>query len=263
MLRRVLILGCFCSALAACGDSGNSQSGSTDNGIDTSTITDTNVNNGVNGSSINTAPVATAISIVDNNGGEVQAGDILTGRYTYNDAEGDLEGESLYQWLRVEVEAGSNTTQARLVARPIPGANQRTYRVSADDVGYRLEFEVTPVAQTGMQQGQATTANPSGDSDSGSPGITQIVELAPPLNSAPIVTSTPATTPSQPPAVTPAVTPSPVPTAVPTPILPPTIVPPVVPTPVPVVTPTSTAAPTPTPTPVSYTHLTLPTICSV
>jgi len=66
-------------------------------------------------------------------------GDVLTGHYTYSDPEGDLEGQSLYQWYR-------ETT-------PIQGATNLTYTVTSNDVGHTLYFQVTPVALTGISPG--------------------------------------------------------------------------------------------------------------
>jgi len=83
----------------------------------------------------NTAPTATNVSI----SGTPQFGQVLTGNYTYNDADGDLEGATTFRWLR-------NGTA-------IPGATAQQYTVVAADVEKSLRFEVTPVATTGVTQG--------------------------------------------------------------------------------------------------------------
>lgn len=113
----------------------------------------------------NAAPTARNISISDNNGGTVQVGDVLTGNYTYSDADGDAEGASTYRWLR------STTTAARVAAaatsfEAIPGATGRTYTVTENDIGKELKFEVTPVAVTGNTNGTPTADNPDGASSS-------------------------------------------------------------------------------------------------
>ncbi|NIA28972.1 MAG: hypothetical protein GWP06_03555, partial [Actinobacteria bacterium] len=49
--------------------------------------------------SANTAPTATDVNIT----GTAEVGQVLTGNYTYNDADGDLEGTSTFRWLRDDV----------------------------------------------------------------------------------------------------------------------------------------------------------------
>jgi hypothetical protein len=84
---------------------------------------------------VNTAPTATSLSI----SGTPEYGQILTGLYTYTDADGDTEGTSTYRWLRDAVAIG--------------GATSNTYTTTQDDVGTTLTFEVTPVASTGITTG--------------------------------------------------------------------------------------------------------------
>ena len=85
----------------------------------------------------NTAPTATSVSI----SGTPQVGRVLTGNYTYSDAQGDPEGASTYRWLRD--------------GAPIIGATTRTYTLVAADQGALIRFEVTPVASTGASPGSA------------------------------------------------------------------------------------------------------------
>jgi len=85
----------------------------------------------------NTAPTAGAVSIT----GVTEVGQILSGVYTYGDADGDIEGASIYRWLR------NNST--------IPGATSQQYTLVADDEGRRIRFEVRPVALTGASPGTA------------------------------------------------------------------------------------------------------------
>lgn len=90
----------------------------------------------------NTAPTASGVSI----SGTPAVGEVLTGNYTYNDDQGDLEGASTYRWLR-------NGTA-------IAGATARTYTTVSADQGTVLVFEVTPVAVTGVATGTpAQSAN--------------------------------------------------------------------------------------------------------
>lgn len=86
----------------------------------------------------NSAPAATNVTI----SGTPQVGQVLTGTYTYTDAEGDPEGSSTYRWLRD--------------GAPISGASTRSYTLVAADQGRLIRFEVTPVAATGASPGAPT-----------------------------------------------------------------------------------------------------------
>ena len=87
----------------------------------------------------NVAPVASAVSI----SGTAQFNQLLTGNYTYSDANGDAQGASTFRWLR------NGTT--------VVGTNQ-TYTTVSADVGQTLTFEVTPVALTGVSPGAPVTS---------------------------------------------------------------------------------------------------------
>lgn len=78
------------------------------------------------------APSATDVAIE----GLPYLGETLNGTYTYSDADGDLEGETSFRWLR----DGS----------PINGATDMTYKLSGNDMETAITFEVTPVALTGL-----------------------------------------------------------------------------------------------------------------
>jgi len=92
----------------------------------------------------NSAPVANNVSISDANGGSIDVNDVLTGTYTYNDADGDAEGVSTYQWY--------------LNGVAIVGATNISYTVIASDAGQPISFEVTPVASTGASPGIAAAS---------------------------------------------------------------------------------------------------------
>jgi hypothetical protein len=77
--------------------------------------------------------------------GVAELGQILTGSYTYRDAEGDPEGASTYRWLRDGTE--------------IAGATGTSYRLTIEDLGAVISFEVTPVAQTGESPGAAVASS--------------------------------------------------------------------------------------------------------
>lgn len=70
----------------------------------------------------------------------IPVGTTITGQYTYYDPEGDLEGQSLFQWYRDGV--------------AISGATNITYTITSEDVGHTLIFEVTPVSLTGISPGE-------------------------------------------------------------------------------------------------------------
>ncbi len=94
--------------------------------------------------SANSAPTASAVSI----SGTAQVGQLLTGNYTYNDADSDPQGTSTFRWLR-------NGTA-------IAGATAKTYTLVAADAGTNIVFEVTPVAQTGVLVGTPVQSAPVG-----------------------------------------------------------------------------------------------------
>jgi hypothetical protein len=85
--------------------------------------------------STNTAPTASGVLIT----GTPALKQVLTGTYTYADADGDLESGSTYRWLRN--------------GAAIAGATSITYSPVAADAGALLVFEVTPRAATGSPTG--------------------------------------------------------------------------------------------------------------
>jgi hypothetical protein len=86
------------------------------------------------------APTASAVSI----SGTTQAGQLLTGSYTYADANGDPQGTSTFRWLRNGV--------------AIVGATASTYTLVAADVGNPITFEVTPVSTVAPTTGTAVAS---------------------------------------------------------------------------------------------------------
>ena len=88
----------------------------------------------------NVAPTASSVSI----SGTPNISQLLTGSYTYADANGDTEGISTFRWLRDDV--------------AIDGATSSTYMTVLADVGHAIKFEVTPVASTGLSPGAAVTS---------------------------------------------------------------------------------------------------------
>ena len=90
------------------------------------------------------APTATVQAIT----GILQAGETLTGHYTYSDVNGDFEGTSTYKWYSSDDAAGLNKTV-------IAGATGITYVLTSAEEGKYISFEVTPVAATGIALGTA------------------------------------------------------------------------------------------------------------
>jgi hypothetical protein len=104
-------------------------------GIDNISITGTNI-------VINQAPTASAVSF----SGTPNIGQLLTGTYTYTDAESDLEGTSTFQWYRADNASGLNSAA-------ISGATATTYMLQAADNGKYIRFGVVPVAASGTSPG--------------------------------------------------------------------------------------------------------------
>ncbi len=98
--------------------------------------------------SVNTPPVASSVAIT----GARVIGATLVGSYQYSDAENDVEGASLFEWLRSDnetLDAGDAT---------IAGATNRSYTVQAGDSGKTLFFRVTPGAATESPVGSAAAS---------------------------------------------------------------------------------------------------------
>lgn len=103
---------------------------------------------------VNALPVATNVQI---SGGYplpagywrsqfAKVGDVLTGTYTYSDADADPEGASSYQWYQdTDSVTGGETA--------ISSATSVNYTVTISDCGKYLKFGVTPAAATGSSPG--------------------------------------------------------------------------------------------------------------
>lgn len=101
------------------------------------------------------APSASPTAIGVTVGGLPTEGEMLTGSYTYQDAQGDPEGASTFRWFRsgdAVFDAGDTE---------IPGATLTTYTVQSSDVGSYLFFEVTPEATSGPTPGTAAVSGPT------------------------------------------------------------------------------------------------------
>ena len=100
---------------------------------------------------INRFPTASGVIV----SGTAQVGQTLTGNYTYEDADGDAEGDSVYKWYTAEDAAGTGKTV-------IDGENGTTLTLTADQQGKYIIFEVTPVASEGASPGMAASSAAAG-----------------------------------------------------------------------------------------------------
>lgn len=94
------------------------------------------------GPASNTAPVAAAVAVA----GEDTVGDILTGSFTYSDADGDAQGISRLAWYRADDTLGTNKAA-------ITGVTGTTCVIPPVAEGKYVTFEVTPVASSGVSEG--------------------------------------------------------------------------------------------------------------
>jgi hypothetical protein len=118
----------------------------------------------------NPPPIATVSAIT----GGLNVGNVLTGNYIYSDAEGDIEGSSIYEWWKSSDPSGTPSSL-------IDGATSRTYQLTLADQGKYLVFKVKPIAQTGTTNGTIQSSLASGRVNSApvasSVGITGAAEL--------------------------------------------------------------------------------------
>lgn len=89
----------------------------------------------------NEAPVASNVAI----NGVAREGSLLTGQYTYSDAENNLESTSTFRWVRNSVTTG--------VAGGTTVGTARSYTPVQEDVSKYLYFCITPVADVGNLTG--------------------------------------------------------------------------------------------------------------
>lgn len=89
---------------------------------------------------LNHGPIASEVHITSANQNNYAEGELLTGHFTYEDPDGDPEGNAIFQWLLDDVE--------------IEGAIEKTYSPKAGDIGKSITFQVTPVAESGVLVGE-------------------------------------------------------------------------------------------------------------
>jgi hypothetical protein len=91
---------------------------------------------------VNARPVAVAVTIA----GNPRSGLTLTGSYLYNDADGDLQGASAYQWY-------TNSIPSPAGSVAIPSATGISYTIKDTDTTKYLGFSVVPHALSGATPG--------------------------------------------------------------------------------------------------------------
>jgi hypothetical protein len=99
----------------------------------------------ITGTLANAAPTATAVSIA----GTASVGQVLTGNYTYADAESNPQGISTFKWYRADDALGTNEIA-------ISGEVAQTYTLAAADFNKFIRFSVVPVATGGTLTGIET-----------------------------------------------------------------------------------------------------------
>ena len=95
----------------------------------------------------NLAPVASVVTQT----GSLNVGFVLTGSYTYTDADSDPQGTSTFKWYRSDNSNGAGATE-------ISGATTTTYTLTSGDAGKYIGFAVTPVASSGITTGSQVIA---------------------------------------------------------------------------------------------------------
>src|SRR5690606_207426 len=87
----------------------------------------------IEGPLANTPPTASEVSV----SGTLEVGEMLTGSYTYADADDDAQDGTTFRWYRSDDADGTNKVV-------IAGATAETYTLQAADADKYISFEVTP-----------------------------------------------------------------------------------------------------------------------
>ncbi|MEI7765218.1 MAG: fibronectin type III domain-containing protein [bacterium] len=97
-----------------------------------------------------TAPTVNSLVVL----GAHSVGEMVVGNYVYNDVNGNGEASSLYRWLRSDTLGGTYNV--------ISGATNLNYKITNDDLGKYIKFEVTPVTNVAPTTGVATLSSAIG-----------------------------------------------------------------------------------------------------
>ena len=120
--------------------------GTANGGNDTSAL---NLQSAVSLTAVNDAPVASNVTF----SGTLEYGYDLTATYDYSDVEENAESGSSYHWYRSDDNQGTGKVS-------ITDATTATYRLTNDDIGKYISFEVTP--NDGNTAGSAVESDFSG-----------------------------------------------------------------------------------------------------
>ena len=106
---------------------------------------------------VNVAPTISAIS----NSGNLNTGSVVTGIYSYNDAESDAENTSAsgstFQWKIANDAAGTGSANATGTGNSgVTNGINKNYTLSASEVGKFVSYCVKPIANTGTTNGVET-----------------------------------------------------------------------------------------------------------
>lgn len=96
---------------------------------------------------VNYLPVVSNIVIL----GNARSGLTLYASYVYNDAEGNTEGSSTYQWYTGTSAVGANPN-------PVSGANSNSFKLTDSQLTYYIGFSVVPAALSGATPGNIATS---------------------------------------------------------------------------------------------------------
>lgn len=99
----------------------------------------------------NNGPVASNVTIL----GQTSEDETLQGNYVYAAGQNEQEGISTYKWYRGKNADGSDKAL-------ITGACQKTYRLTSDDIGYKIFFSVIPSSISG-HKGIEVISDATGD----------------------------------------------------------------------------------------------------
>lgn len=124
---------------------------------------------------VNTAPTATNVAV----SGAAQVGVVLTGSYTYFDAEGNAQGASTFRWMRDSQSSGATKTA-------IANQTAQTLTVDAAQQGDYLFFCVAPVATTGVITGTETCSAATAAVAAAAVVVPPVVEVVPVLPTPPV-----------------------------------------------------------------------------
>ncbi len=107
------------------------------------------VESSINSTIVDSLPVTSNVSFT----GTLEINATLTGTYTYNDTDGDVEAGTTFKWYESSDDAGSDKTE-------IVGAVSQTYMLTVAQDNKYISFEVTVANANGTGNTEESTINP-------------------------------------------------------------------------------------------------------